>query len=181
MRAVRVPFSPARPSRLKKLPGILPAAYIRSSTSTVSGRKSTSRRFPAVAVPRTIVSPARTTTAPLACLASFPVSNVISVPPTSTETRCACALTSFMLFLSAPPPVGGNVLWLFERVLGRLAMGLARASAIRAPERVFDSIRLLRDTRLVTRAVIIALLCGLALGVAPAAAKQRQYAFLVTD
>ena len=35
----------------------MPAAYIRSSTSTVSGRKSTSRRLPAVAVQRTIVSP----------------------------------------------------------------------------------------------------------------------------
>ena len=45
-----VPFSPARPSRLKNEPGILPAAYMRSSTSTVSGRKSTSRRLPAVAV-----------------------------------------------------------------------------------------------------------------------------------
>ena len=42
-RAVSVAFSPARPSRLKNDPGILPAAYIRSSTSTVSGRKSTSR------------------------------------------------------------------------------------------------------------------------------------------
>ena len=50
MRAVRVPFSPARPSRLKNEPGILPAAYMRSSTSTVSGRKSTSRTLPAVAV-----------------------------------------------------------------------------------------------------------------------------------
>ena len=58
MRAVSVAFSPALPSRLKKLPGILPAAYIRSSTSTVRGRKSTSRGFPAVAVHRTIVSPA---------------------------------------------------------------------------------------------------------------------------
>ena len=98
MRAVRVPFSPARPSRLKKLPGILPAAYIRSSTSTVRGRKSTSLRFPAVAVERTIVSPAWTTTEPLACLASLPVSNEISFPPISTETR----LTSlFIRFLSA--------------------------------------------------------------------------------
>ena len=41
-----MPFSPERPSRLKNEPGILPAAYIRSSTSTVSGRKSTSRRLP---------------------------------------------------------------------------------------------------------------------------------------
>ena len=37
------PSRPARPSRLKNEPGIFPAAYMRSSTSTVSGRKSTSR------------------------------------------------------------------------------------------------------------------------------------------
>ena len=43
MRAVSVPFSPERPSRLKNEPGIFPAEYMRSSTSTVSGRKSTSR------------------------------------------------------------------------------------------------------------------------------------------
>src|SRR4029450_9878083 len=57
IRAVSVPFSPARPSRLKKLPGILPAAYMRSSTSTVRGRKSTSRGLPGVAVQRACVSP----------------------------------------------------------------------------------------------------------------------------
>ena len=65
----------------------MPAAYIRSSTSTVSGRKSTSRRFPIVAVERTMVSPLRTTTDPLACLASLPVSKEIWLSPTSTETR----------------------------------------------------------------------------------------------
>ena len=64
MRAISVAFSPARPSRLKNEPGILPAAYMRSSTSTVSGRKSTSRRLPAVAVDSTTVSPAVTVTAP---------------------------------------------------------------------------------------------------------------------
>jgi hypothetical protein len=46
-----------------------------------------------VAVQSTIVSPARTTTEPLACLASLPVSNEISVSPISTETR----LTSNLL------------------------------------------------------------------------------------
>ena len=81
-----MPFSPARPSRLKKEPGILPAAYIRSSTSTVSGRKSTSRRLPRVAVERTMVSPWRTTTEPEACLATLPVSNEISLPAISTVT-----------------------------------------------------------------------------------------------
>ena len=120
MRAVRVPFSPARPSRLKKLPGILPAAYMRSSTSTVSGRKSTSRRFPAVAVARTIVSPARTTTAPLACLASLPVSNVISVPPISTETR---ALTSFICSFQAASGWRHVSLALSERVLREASSG----------------------------------------------------------
>ncbi len=92
MRAVSVPFSPARPSRLKNEPGILPAAYIRSSTSTVSGRKSVSRRFPAVAVARTIVSPWRTTTAPPACFAIRPVSNEISLPAISTESRVTLSL-----------------------------------------------------------------------------------------
>jgi hypothetical protein len=57
MRAVSVAFSPERPSRLKNEPGILPAAYIRSSTSTVKGRKSTSRSEPTVAVLSTMVSP----------------------------------------------------------------------------------------------------------------------------
>src|SRR5665213_2129292 len=100
MRAVRVPFSPARPSRLKNEPGILPAACIRSSTSTVRGRKSASRRFPAVAVARTMVSPWRTTTAPPACLAIRPVSNEISLPAISTESRVT-ALLLMCAFLSA--------------------------------------------------------------------------------
>ena len=40
-----------------------------------------------VAVERTTVSPLRTTTEPLACLASLPVSNEISSSPTRAETR----------------------------------------------------------------------------------------------
>ena len=108
MRAVSVPFSPARPSRLKNEPGILPAAYMRSSTSTVSGRKSTSRRLPAVAVQRTIVSPWRTTTAPEACLAILPVSKEISVPAISTETVVTASLLICLPFL-ARPSVGGRV------------------------------------------------------------------------
>ena len=61
-----------------KPPGILPAAYIPASTSTVSGKKSTFRSLAATtAVTSTIVSPDRTTTAPLACLASLPVSKVM--------------------------------------------------------------------------------------------------------
>ncbi len=109
MRAVSVPFSPGRPSRLKNEPGIFPAAYMRSSTSTVSGRKSTSRSEPATAVASTIVSPWRTTTAPEACLAILPVSNEISLPAISTETRVtAASLLIFSAFL-VRPSVGGSV------------------------------------------------------------------------
>ena len=43
------------------------------------------------------MSPARTTTAPEACLASLPVSNEISVPPISTETRVTSDICSFLL------------------------------------------------------------------------------------
>src|SRR2546423_11659419 len=106
IRAVRIAFSPWRPSRLKKPPGIFPAAYIRSSTSMVSGKKSAPSR-PSVrpwAVARTIVSPERTTTAPSACFASLPVSKVISRPPTvtPTETGAFCCSASTML-ISIPP------------------------------------------------------------------------------
>src|SRR3954464_11161970 len=105
MRAVSVPFSPARPSRLKNEPGILPAAYMRSSTSTVRGREATSRRFPTVAVLRTIVSPWRRTTAPDACLATLPVSNEIVDPAISTETVVTAA--SVLICAAFPgPPVG---------------------------------------------------------------------------
>ena len=80
MRAVSVARSVARPSRLKNPPGIFPAAYIFSSTSTVSGKKSASGRASGrpTAVARIMVSPERTTTAPSACLASLPVSKTIS-------------------------------------------------------------------------------------------------------
>ena len=99
MRAVRIARSVGRPSRLKKPPGIFPAAYIRSSTSTVSGKKSAPSRASVrpCAVASTIVSPERTTTAPSACFASLPVSNVISRPPISTETsaRRSVAIAMF--------------------------------------------------------------------------------------
>src|ERR1700687_4201500 len=111
MRAVSLPSSPARPSRLKNEPGIFPAAYIRSSTSTVSGRKSVSRGFPAVAVARTIVSPWRTTTAPPACFAIRPVSNEISLPAISTESRGRALL---LMLLPSCPPFGRRRLLVFS-------------------------------------------------------------------
>jgi hypothetical protein len=72
-------LSLGRLSRLMKPPGILPAAYIRSSTSTVRGKKSApSRALRApTAVTSTMLSPQRATTAPFACFASFPVSKEI--------------------------------------------------------------------------------------------------------
>ena len=60
-RQVRIASVDGRPSRRKNEPGILPAAYIRSSTSTVRGKKSKPSRgdFPAVVVERSIVSSSR--------------------------------------------------------------------------------------------------------------------------
>src|SRR5919201_5767962 len=102
MRAVKIARSVGRPSRLKNPPGILPAAYMRSSTSTVSGKKSAPSRASClpIAVASTIVSPLRTTTAPSACFAIFPVSKLISRPPTVT---LASAWRSVGIAISCPP------------------------------------------------------------------------------
>jgi len=53
--------SDGRPSRRKNEPGMRPAAYMRSSTSTVSGKKSIASRgfFAAVVADSSIVSPSR--------------------------------------------------------------------------------------------------------------------------
>ena len=76
-RAVRIASSEGRPSRRKNEPGILPPAYIRSSYSTLRGKKSMpSRTSDMVAAAKTIVSPRRTVTAPPAWDASLPVSKV---------------------------------------------------------------------------------------------------------
>ena len=89
-RQVKIAVSDALPSRLKNEPGIFPAAYIRSSMSTVSGKKSAPGRadFAPVAVTKTVVSPRRANTAPPANPANLPVSNeiVFSVPENVCET-----------------------------------------------------------------------------------------------
>ncbi len=56
---VKIADSEARPSRRKKDPGILPAAYILSSISTVNGKKSAPGRadFAPVAVIKTVDFP----------------------------------------------------------------------------------------------------------------------------
>src|SRR6476646_3325359 len=100
MRAVRMAFSPARPSRLKNPPGIFPAAYIFSSTSTVRGKKSAPSR-PSVrptAVASTTVPSCCTRTAPCACLATAPVSKLISFSPMVTARRVAPGSTAMLMF-----------------------------------------------------------------------------------
>ena len=83
-RQVRMASVEGRPSRRKKLPGILPMAYMRSSTSTVSGKKSNWSLgcLPADVVDNSIVSSSRyAVTAPPACLARRPVSKrTVRVP-----------------------------------------------------------------------------------------------------
>ncbi|RAO50534.1 hypothetical protein PSN01_04508 [Micromonospora saelicesensis] len=82
-RQVRIASSLGRPSRRKNEPGMRPAAYIRSSTSTVSGKKSNCSFgcLPAVVAERTTVSPSWAMTEPAAWRASRPVEKVISRVP----------------------------------------------------------------------------------------------------
>ena len=79
----KIAFSVCLPSLLKNPPGIFPAEYILSSTSTVSGKKSIPSLTVSFAtvVTNTFVSPEVTTTAPGACKANLPVSNLISFSP----------------------------------------------------------------------------------------------------
>ncbi len=105
-RAVKVAVSLGRPSLLMKPPGNLPAAYMPSSMSTVSGKKSTFRSFwDTTAVTSTMVSPDRTNTAPLACFARRPVSKVIFLSPTTTSVLLTESLSYAIpsTFLSRPP------------------------------------------------------------------------------
>src|SRR4051812_15824310 len=95
-RQVRIASSVGRPSRRKTLPGMNPAAYFFSSTSTVSGKKSRPSRtfFSALAVTRTTVSPILATMAPCDCGARTPVSNdrVLSVRLIGADTEMASAM-----------------------------------------------------------------------------------------
>ena len=93
-RAARMASVPGRPSRRKKLPGMRPAEYMRSSTSTVSGKKSMPSRGEreAVVVDSSIVSSSRyAVTAPSACRASRPVSRRRVREPKSPLSMVAVA------------------------------------------------------------------------------------------
>ena len=107
-RQARMASSEARPSRRKKDPGIRPAAYIRSSISTVSGKKSAPSRglLDAVAVTKTCVEPILAVTAPLESPANLPVSNerVLSVPEIGPDTEMASAIVFFYSFGEAFSP-----------------------------------------------------------------------------
>src|SRR6478736_5861449 len=118
-RQVRMAWSGALPSRRKNEPGILPAAYMRSSMSTVRGKKSAPSRaeLAAVAVTRTTVSPRRTVTAPPAWPASLPVSKVrvFSGAPVTTRVTEWGSVMGCLLWdrsvpscrgLTAPVPSG---------------------------------------------------------------------------
>src|ERR1035437_4466060 len=109
-RAVRVALSLGRDSRLMNPPGILPAAYMRSSTSTVSGKKSWFSRpsARATAVTSTTVSSQRMRTAPFACLASLPVSRVMVRPPTSTSTVWTVVMKYLRILFWPPHTLRGS-------------------------------------------------------------------------
>jgi hypothetical protein len=86
-RQTRISRSASLPSRLKKPPGILPAADVFSTKSTVRGKKSIpSRGVVDVTVTSTTVSPYCTTAAPAACLAMRPVSIESVRPPICVDT-----------------------------------------------------------------------------------------------
>ena len=100
-RQVRIADSGARPSRRKNEPGILPAAYIRSSMSTVRGKKSAPGRgdLAPVAVTSTVERPILASTEPPARGAIRPVSNdmVFSVPLNVRETVVASVMFSLLV------------------------------------------------------------------------------------
>src|SRR5438067_5157045 len=127
-------WSVGRPSRRKNEPGIFPAAYARSSMSTVRGKKSIPSRTPwdALAVTSTTVSPMRLTTAPWDCGASLPVSNdrVLPVPEMGPDTEMASAMCTPLAAASQLSVVGHP--GVVSPSIRRLAAGgLCRASWIR--------------------------------------------------
>src|SRR4051812_7016364 len=95
-RQVRIASSDGRPSRRKNEPGIFPIEYIRSSTSTVRGKKSNWSLGwrPAVVADSSVVSPIVATTEPAACLASRPVSKVMVREPRAPLSITAVAVNT---------------------------------------------------------------------------------------
>src|SRR3546814_8858900 len=107
-RQVRMARSVGRPSRRKNEPGMRPAAYMRSSTSTVRGKKSIPSRtlLAALAVTRVLVPPMLARTAPWLCRASLPVSKTssLSAPAMGAETRVGSVVMCVWLLCCRRPP-----------------------------------------------------------------------------
>src|SRR5918994_6452039 len=113
-RDVRIARSVGRPSRRKKLPGMRPAAYMRSSTSTVRGNKAMPSRIERapLAVTSTWVLPSVATTEPWLWNANLPVSKLreVSVPDVGPDTTmgsaiCRSPLRRFVRRVGAAGPV----------------------------------------------------------------------------
>ncbi len=91
IRAASVASVPGRPSRLKKEPGIFPIEYIRSSKSTVSGKKSVpGLDSPSQSVVSITVSPYLMVTEASALWASRPIPISKVFPPISREKIWVC-------------------------------------------------------------------------------------------
>src|SRR5690606_15672934 len=85
----RISSSDGRPSRLRKPPGILPAAYCFSRYSTVSGKNGRWVTLgETVTAACTTVSPNCTRTLPAACFARRPVSMTRGRPANCVSMRC---------------------------------------------------------------------------------------------
>ncbi|MCY1226189.1 hypothetical protein D9M72_384130 [compost metagenome] len=111
-RQARMASVDGRPSRRKNEPGMRPAAYIRSSTSTVSGKKSKPSRgcLPAVVADSSAVSSSMyTMAAPAACLARRPVSKRITRLP-----KRPLSMTASENWISGPSKRVTSVSWLTE-------------------------------------------------------------------
>src|SRR5688500_5440349 len=102
-RADRISVSAGRASRLKNPPGILPAAYMRSRYSTVSGKNGNRVGSScATAVQSNTVSPYVSSTAPCACRAIRPVSSTRRRPANIHSFLCI-SLSLFSLPLRRAP------------------------------------------------------------------------------
>src|SRR5437763_2249977 len=123
-----------RPSRRKKEPGIFPAAYMRSSTSTVRGKKSIPSRMPrlAWAVTRTVVSPTETTTAPSACWARRPVEKVRDLPDSPMGADAEIGPVMVLLLSS---------LFQFRAAGGRFPVGMLRTHFVEGRRMATDNRR----------------------------------------
>ncbi len=105
-RQVRIASSLGRPSRRKNEPGMRPAAYIRSSTSTVRGKKSNWSLgcLLAVVAESSTLSPNLTTAEPAAWRASLPVSKrIVRVPNLPLSITASAVVISWS---ATNPPKG---------------------------------------------------------------------------